>query len=193
MNNSRNNTLVIAIVAVLVAVLIAMCACMFGLAVGVGIGQVSAQLRTESSFETQPGGIIPVRPEVPDMPDLPTFPEMPAMPGMPDLDQLMRMMSGAMVGEVTPGGPAEQAGIQPGDLIIAIDGVQITPDMTLPALIGAHAPGDEVTVTIVRMGQGDMSQKDIVVVLDANPDDDSIGFLGVRVVPFFSEEEPDSP
>lgn len=190
MNQTRNNAWAIAIVAVLVALLVAMCACMFGLAVGVGIGQVTAQVRMESSFEESPDEIIPVRPEAPA---LPTLPEMPAMPGMPEMDRLMEMMSGAMVGEVVAGGPAEQAGIEPGDLIVAVDDDRITADNTLPDLIGAYAPGDEVTITIVRMGQGDMSEQEIVVVLGANPSDSSLGFLGVRVVPFFSEEEPDRP
>ncbi len=193
MNDTRINPWIIGIVAVLVVLLVAMCACVFGLAVGVGIGQASAQLRLESSFEEAPRGISPVGPEAPGMPDLPNLPEMPVMPGMPDLDRLMEMMSGAMVGEVVAGGPAEQAGIEPGDLIVAVDGDAITPDTTLPDLIGAYAPGDEVTLTVVRMGPADMSEEEIVVVLGANPNDESIGFLGVRVVPFFSQEEPGSP
>lgn len=187
MNNTRNNTWVIGIVAVLVALLIAMCACMFGLAVGVGIGQARARAQLENIMEFQPEQILPVQPVTPSFPG---FPEMPDMPGM---DQMLQMMSGAMVGEVVPGGPAEQAGIQQGDLIVAVDGDQITRDITLPDLISTYAPGDEVTLTVVRLGRGDVSQEEITVVLGANPNDESIGFLGVRVVPFFSEEEPDSP
>lgn len=187
MSDTRINPWIIGIVAVLVALLIAMCACMFGLAVGVGIGQTRARAQMENILEFSPGQIVPVLPEVPAMP------EMPVMPGMPDMDRLMEMMSGAMVGEVVAGGPAEQAGIEPGDLILAVNGDEVTPDTTLPDLIGAHAPGDEVTVTVVRMGQGDMSEQEIVVVLGANPNDESLGFLGVRVVPFFSEERPDLP
>lgn len=190
MNDTRNNTWAIGIVAILVALLVAMCACLFGLTVGVGIGQARAREHIENAFETMPGGIIPPVQIVPSRPEAPVLPDMPAMP---DMDQLMDMMSGAIVGEVVAGGPAEQAGIEPGDLIVAIDGDEITPDSTLPDLIGAYAPGDEVTVTVVRMGRGEMSEEDIVVTLGAQPDDDSIGFLGVRVVPFFSEEDPDSP
>ena len=60
-------------------------------------------------------------------------------------------------------------------------------------LIGAHAPGDEVTVTVIRRSQGDMSQQELAVVLAANPDNESIGFLGVLVAPFFPAEAPDEP
>lgn len=187
MNDSRNNAWAIGIIAVLVASLIALCACLFGLAVGVGIGQARARAQIDNIFEFAPEEIVPA------IPDMPVMPEMPAMPEMPEMDQLLDMMSGAMVGEVVAGGPAEQAGIEPGDLIIAIDGEEITPDRTLADLVAAYAPGDEVTVTIVPMSRGVMSEEEVLVVLGSNPNDESVGFLGVRVVPFFSEEGPGRP
>ena len=178
MNDSRNNAWAIGIIAVLVASLIALCACLFGLAVGVGIGQARARAQIDNIFEFAPEEIVPAIPD---------------MPVMPEMDQLLDMMSGAMVGEVVAGGPAEQAGIEPGDLIIAIDGEEITPDRTLADLVAAYAPGDEVTVTIVPMSRGVMSEEEVLVVLGSNPNDESVGFLGVRVVPFFSEEGPGRP
>lgn len=178
MNDSRNNAWAIGIIAVLVASLIALCACLFGLAVGVGIGQARARAQIDNIFEFAPEEIVPAIPD---------------MPVMPEMDQLLDMMSGAIVGEVVAGGPAEQAGIEPGDLIIAIDGEEITPDRTLADLVAAYAPGDEVTVTIVPMSRGVMSEEEVLVVLGSNPNDESVGFLGVRVVPFFSEEGPGRP
>ena len=190
MNDTRNNTWAIGIIAVLIAGLVAMCACMFGLAVGVGIGQARARAQIDNVREFMPEQIMPVLPE---MPVFPEDPQNPGMPELPELDQMMEMMNGAMVGEVVAGGPAEQAGIEPGDLIIAVDGDEITPDTTLPDMIRAYAPGDEVTLTVVSLSQGNMSEEDVVIVLGANPDDESIGFLGVRVVPFLSGEEPGNP
>lgn len=181
MNDTRNNAWAIGIIAVLVASLFALCACLFGLAVGVGIGQARARAQIDNLFEFAPEQIMPA------------IPDMPVMPDMPEMDQLLDMMSGAMVGEVVAGGPAEQAGIEPGDLIIAIGGEEITPDRTLADLVAAYAPGDEVTVTIVPMSRGEMSEEDVLVVLGSNPNDESLGFLGVRVVPFFSEEGPGRP
>lgn len=178
MNDSRNNAWAIGIIAVLVASSIALCACLFGLAVGVGIGQARARAQIDNIFEFAPEEIVPAIPD---------------MPVMPEMDQLLDMMSGAIVGEVVAGGPAEQAGIEPGDLIIAIDGEEITPDRTLADLVAAYAPGDEVTVTIVPMSRGVMSEEEVLVVLGSNPNDESVGFLGVRVVPFFSEEGPGRP
>ncbi len=193
MNETRNNTWVIGLIAVLVALLVAMCACMFGLAIGVGIGQARARAQIENIFEFSPEGTGPVHPDMPVMPGMPAMPTMPDMPAMPDMDRLMEMMNGAMVSELVAGGPAEQAGIQVGDLILAVDGDPVTPDTSLSDLISAYAPGDEVAVTVVHMGRGDMSEEEIVVVLGGHPDDELIGFLGVLAVPFFSEEGPGSP
>ncbi|NCY17011.1 MAG: PDZ domain-containing protein [Actinobacteria bacterium] len=61
--------------------------------------------------------------------------------------------SGAYVKSVTPGGPADLAGLQPGDLITAVDGTPIHAFDELRGTISAYNPGDVVTVTIERDGQ----------------------------------------
>ncbi|MEX0874008.1 MAG: trypsin-like peptidase domain-containing protein [Actinomycetota bacterium] len=60
--------------------------------------------------------------------------------------------SGALVKVVEPGTPAAAAGIVEGDLITAIDGEQLEGMFELAAAIRKHAPGDEVTLTVVRDG-----------------------------------------
>ncbi|WP_245542918.1 S1C family serine protease [Ruania albidiflava] len=55
---------------------------------------------------------------------------------------------------ITPGGPAEAAGLQPGDVIVAIDGDPVTNPDELIVRIRAHSPGDVVTLT-VRDGDED--------------------------------------
>lgn len=57
---------------------------------------------------------------------------------------------GVFVGEVTEGSPADEAGLEAGDVIIAIDGTQITPDQTLADIVLDHDPGDEITLSVVR-------------------------------------------
>ena len=54
---------------------------------------------------------------------------------------------------VVPGGPADQAGIQPGDVITAIDGQPVADAEELIVAIRTHSPGDTVTLTIKRDGQ----------------------------------------
>jgi len=66
--------------------------------------------------------------------------------------------SGAYVKSVTPGGPADAAGIQPGDLITAVDDTPIHAFDELRGTISAYNPGDTVSVTIERDGQSSQVQ-----------------------------------
>ncbi|HEY32277.1 MAG TPA: PDZ domain-containing protein [Dehalococcoidia bacterium] len=60
-------------------------------------------------------------------------------------------VDGAFVGFVTPGGPAEDAGIQADDIIIAINSVVVTEVADLVSYLGEHgSPGDSSVVTVVR-------------------------------------------
>ena len=57
--------------------------------------------------------------------------------------------SGAYVAGVVAGGPADTAGIQAGDTIVAIDGTAIASSSTLTSVLSGHRPGDSVRVTWV--------------------------------------------
>ncbi len=54
---------------------------------------------------------------------------------------------------VTPGGPAEAAGIQGGDVIVRIDGSPVTAPDELIVAIRSKAPGDVVVLTVRRGGE----------------------------------------
>ena len=58
-----------------------------------------------------------------------------------------------MVLEVTEDGGAEAAGIQPGDAIMAVDGVEIYDTADLQAVRRAHNVGDVITLTLQRNGR----------------------------------------
>jgi len=60
---------------------------------------------------------------------------------------------GAEVQNVTSGGPADAAGIQPGDVIIEIDGQQVSDSSDISRLINGKKPGDHVDLHIDRAGQ----------------------------------------
>jgi putative serine protease PepD len=60
---------------------------------------------------------------------------------------------GALVGQVTPGGPASAAGVKAGDVVTAIDGQKINGASDLVATVAAHKPGAKLAVTIDRNGK----------------------------------------
>ena len=54
---------------------------------------------------------------------------------------------------VTPNGPADKAGLRPGDVITKLDGTIIDSGPTLIGEIWSHQPGDTVTITYQRGGE----------------------------------------
>lgn len=60
---------------------------------------------------------------------------------------------GALIASVNEGSPAAQAGLQDGDLITAINGTVIGESTDLIVAIRDNAPGDTVTLTVLRNGQ----------------------------------------
>lgn len=61
--------------------------------------------------------------------------------------------SGALVTQVTPGGPADQAGLQAGDVILAVNAQPITGPADIGGVIDALPTGSEVLLQIDRGGQ----------------------------------------
>ncbi len=60
--------------------------------------------------------------------------------------------AGALVQDVTPGTAAADAGLELGDVIVAIDGDDVTTSADVRDAIRAHEPGDEITITVERQG-----------------------------------------
>lgn len=79
---------------------------------------------------------------------------------------------GALIGTndgsaaVFPGSPAEAAGLQAGDVIVAIDGNQITADGDLSMLILPYRAGDTITLSVLRDG----TTREVDVTLGELPD-----------------------
>jgi 2-alkenal reductase len=84
-----------------------------------------------------------------------------------DQEQLnLPQSSGALITTIVPGGPANEAGLQVGDLVTAIDGREILvfADL-LNYLIISKSPGDDVALTLIRDGQ----ERTITVTLGNRP------------------------
>ncbi len=67
----------------------------------------------------------------------------------------LKEIRGALVGGSTPGqdSPAAKAGIEAGDVIVAIDGVPVDRVAQMQRQIRDHKPGDVVTVDVMRFGE----------------------------------------
>jgi len=59
---------------------------------------------------------------------------------------------GAVVNAVEKGGPADKAGLEPGDVILKFDGKPINSSADLPRMVGATRPGTRSTVQVWRKG-----------------------------------------
>ena len=60
---------------------------------------------------------------------------------------------GEFVQRVEPGEAAQKAGIQPGDVIVKVQGKKVTPDQTLSYLVANLPIGTEVPIELIRNGK----------------------------------------
>ncbi|MGS0893451.1 DegQ family serine endoprotease [Burkholderia stagnalis] len=74
---------------------------------------------------------------------------------------------GALVSSVEPGGPADKAGIQPGDIILKFNGRPVDTASDLPRMVGDTKPGTKATVSVWRKGQA----RDLPIVIAETPSD----------------------
>lgn len=74
--------------------------------------------------------------------------------------------NGALVADVTAGGPAEKAGVKRGDIIIELNGNKIDEMPELPKLVASYAPGTKTKLKVIRNGK----EKDLSIKLEELPD-----------------------
>jgi len=60
---------------------------------------------------------------------------------------------GALVAELVPGGPAEKSGLQPGDVVINVNGVDVGNASELTRQVAASRSGDNLRLTVLRDGK----------------------------------------
>jgi S1-C subfamily serine protease len=72
-----------------------------------------------------------------------------------DLAQSMGMKDarGVAITSVTPGGPAEKAGLKPGDIVLKINGSDVDDANMVRNRIAGMKPGSDVTLTVFRDGK----------------------------------------
>ena len=108
------------------------------------------------------------------------WPELGPMPHEQAPDPLWRLVSAVRVTEVVTDSPADEAGVEVDDVIIAIDGIALDANHDLSEVIHGHDPGDEIALTIVRRGD-DTKVFELEVTLGRNRDDEGeiVTYLGI--------------
>lgn len=62
----------------------------------------------------------------------------------------LKASQGVYIGGVTSNGAAQEAGIETGDIITAVNGIPVTKSSELQEIIGRKRPGDEVNLSVLR-------------------------------------------
>ncbi len=83
---------------------------------------------------------------------------------------------GALVNRLEPGGAAERAGIEVGDVILKVDGREVEVFSDLPPLVGAVRPGEPVELELSRWGE----KRVVTAVLDERQEDPAADMPGQR-------------
>ncbi|MBV7295595.1 trypsin-like peptidase domain-containing protein [Corynebacterium sp. TAE3-ERU12] len=89
--------------------------------------------------------------------------EMPVINALIDV----RSSGGAEIAEVTPGGPADRAGLRPGDIIVGFEDRRVDSGVGLIAAIRSRKVGDTVTL---KVQEGTGETRDVRVTLEAAPE-----------------------
>ncbi|MEM5340948.1 DegQ family serine endoprotease [Paraburkholderia azotifigens] len=108
----------------------------------------------------------------------------------------MKKPQGALVSSVDPGGPAAKAGLQPGDVILSVNGVDVADSSALPSQIAGIKPGTQADLQVWR----DKSTRDLKVTIGSLSDTKAAandnggpaqmqGRLGVAVRPLTPQEK----
>ncbi len=77
---------------------------------------------------------------------------------------------GEMVQGVQPGQPAERAGLESGDIVLKVNGRDVTPDQTLSYLVANIAPGTTIPLDVVRDG----ARRKVNVTVGKRPSEDEL-------------------
>lgn len=73
----------------------------------------------------------------------------------------LKSTRGVLVARVNDGGAAELAGVQSGDVIISVAGVEVNSTSELMEQVGRHRPGDKIDIKVIRENK----DKNLAVVL----------------------------
>lgn len=131
------------------------------------------------------GPRLPLREEAPEL--TPQVPQPWQVPPEVMPEPFPGRLRGALIVEVESGGPADRAGVETGDIIIAVNNKAIDGRRDLSELIGSQEPEDDVVLTIVRADDDtEVMELEVTLGSDTNEEGEVVPHLGVRYRPLFS-------
>lgn len=147
---------------------------LFGLGAVAGGGAVFGLTRARSRLPMRPSVDRWVSPR--EMPHM----DLPMRPGR----GMMGLEAGALIVEVVPDSPADQAGLSEGDVVVAVEGKELDKESDLAAMIAEHKPGDQITIDVAEFGPRlDQEGREVTVTLTEHPEAAGKAYLGVTFVP----------
>ena len=96
--------------------------------------------------------------------------------------------SGEIIQSVSPGAPAEKAGVMVGDVIVAVNGQAVTQDASLSYLVSNVKPGTRIPVDIIRGGK----KQTLTVVVGTRPSEDALAAAAGGVPDDDAMAQPDT-
>lgn len=99
-------------------------------------------------------------------------------------DLKLSSRNGVYINEVSKGGAADAAGIKAGDVLIAIDSIDITTPSSVQEVVSRFSPGDEAVLTVIRDGKEkefDVTFKGTAQENGTLADDGSVAFYGSAI------------
>lgn len=82
---------------------------------------------------------------------------------------------GELVQSVVPGKAADLAGIQPGDVVLSIDGKEVNPDQTATYILFNTPPGKRVRIEVLRGGK----QRELTAVVGKRPTEEELARMAI--------------
>jgi serine protease Do len=93
--------------------------------------------------------------------------------------------NGALVADIVSGGPADEGGVERGDVIVSFNGKKVKKSHDLPSIVAETPVGEKATVTVIRDGKerklkvrvGKLESKQKIASRPANKDNEKWGLM----------------
>lgn len=91
--------------------------------------------------------------------------------------------TGVIVKRVFVGSAAQQAGLEPGEIVTQINGVPASDPKTAVALLAENDAGERIRLTVIRETESGVHQSRIFATLGASPPDDFAKYMTMKPIP----------